>query len=105
MATATRIYVVTDMSDGGSYLVRAAHPAQAINRIVRNRYLAESASQEAIIEMMGLGATVIDASEPLDTPVTGTSEDSGQASLLGGDTSPSEIDPPAANTTPIAEAA
>ena len=82
MATATRIYVVTDQSDGGSYLIRANHPAQAINRIVRNRYLAESASQEVIVEILGLGGVVIDANEIDTNPQQGTSEDDGQASLI-----------------------
>lgn len=84
MATPTRIYLVTDHSDGGSFLIRAAHPAQAVSMIVRNRYQAEVASQEQIVEMLGLGANVIDASIPIPgvADQAEADPDEGQASLI-----------------------
>jgi hypothetical protein len=85
-----RIYVVADQSDRGCYLVRAPSPAGAINRIVRNRYTAESASQEQIVELMGLGAPVIDVD---DIPAEAPEVDDKQTSLLDGEEDSATNDP------------
>lgn len=82
MATQTRIYLVTDHADGGSFLVRAPHPAQAVRRITSNRYQASVATQEEIVEMFAIGAKVIDAGETTDEDPVVT--ENGQLDLLPG---------------------
>lgn len=58
----TRIYHVVDTAEGGSqHLVRAANPAAAIRHVVRDRYRASVAGQETIIELLGSGQKVLDA--------------------------------------------
>jgi hypothetical protein len=50
MATARRIYVVTN-STSGKRLVRSATGAQAIGHVVRSSYSAKVATQEEILEL------------------------------------------------------
>lgn len=53
----TRIYVVNE-TNGPSHLVRAATPAQAIRHIVSDRFIAEVASQQQLVDLLGKGAKV-----------------------------------------------
>lgn len=64
MATPKRIYHVTDSTEGGGeHLVRASTPAAAIHHVVRNRYRANVAAQDTIVDLLGAGQKVEDASQ------------------------------------------
>lgn len=63
MTTATRIYIVTGPDGRVVQLVRAAHPTQAIRYAVSNDYKASVATQEQLVEQIGSGAVVYDATE------------------------------------------
>jgi hypothetical protein len=97
MATPTRIYLVTDAADGGCYLIRAISPAQAIKRVTTGRYEAVVASQDDLLEMINLGAKVIDATQVEAPPVD---SNDGQASLLE-----DSVDNDVVAAEPVAEAA
>lgn len=60
--TPTRIYKIQDadsMADAGAYrLVRAATPAQAVRHVTRERFIANVASQDDLVELLGHGLVV-----------------------------------------------
>ncbi|MEW8152754.1 MAG: hypothetical protein AB2810_21665 [Candidatus Thiodiazotropha endolucinida] len=56
----TRIYTVTD-TDGATNLVRAVSRQGAIGHVARSTFTAEVASQEKLVELVGKGITVEDA--------------------------------------------
>ena len=65
----TRIYVVTEANGTGGaghqekhHLVRAASQAQAIRHIVTPRFTCEVAEQEQLVDLVGAGVKVQDAS-------------------------------------------
>ena len=57
MATATRIYLVTAFS-GGSRLVKASVPAQAITHVAKQVFSARIASQDDLVEALSAGIKV-----------------------------------------------
>lgn len=68
MASATRIYVVVEESEGKSEpvtkprLVRASSQAQAVGHVVRSRYSAKVAKQDDLETLLGEGVKVETAS-------------------------------------------
>jgi hypothetical protein len=58
MATATRIYIVTTITDGSVRLVSAAHPAAAIRHVAASTMRVEVASQLALVSAMSAGVKV-----------------------------------------------
>ena len=60
--TARRIYKIRDTEsrdDERAYaLVRATNPAQAIRHVVRDRFTADVASQDDLVELVGHGLKV-----------------------------------------------
>lgn len=62
MATATRVYVVKEEGVDKERLVRAINPAQAIRHVVRKKFSADVATQDALIRVLSSGATVEEAS-------------------------------------------
>ena len=63
MATANRVYLVADgMTTLG--LVRARSQAEAIRHCTSGRFTATVADQDQLIEAIGKGMTVENASEP-----------------------------------------
>ena len=72
MTTATRVYLVTAADDGEARLVRAANPAQAIRHVARERYRANVASQDTLVDMLSAGEPVETAgAEPTEPHVQG----------------------------------
>ncbi len=59
MATKTRIYIVNGQVDEPARLVEAATAQQAISHVVKNRYTAAVASQQALVELIG-GGTILE---------------------------------------------
>jgi len=66
MATETRIYTVSELADNGDtnaqHLVRAASQAQAIRAVVSERFIAEVATQDELVQLAGSGKKVLEAS-------------------------------------------
>lgn len=58
MSTPTRIYVVTDKTSGTKRLVRSANPSQAVRHTVKDRFVAEVASQDDLFVLLTGGVTV-----------------------------------------------
>ena len=66
--TPTRVYLVSEFrssleSVGTVHLVRAVTPAQAIRHVARNRYQAEVAGQDELIQYVSAGVKVQTAGE------------------------------------------
>lgn len=57
MATATRIYLVTN-TDGAVRLVKAAVPSQAITHVAKQIFSARIASQDDLVEALSRGTKV-----------------------------------------------
>ena len=57
MATATRIYLVTN-TDGAVRLVKAAVPSQAITHVAKQIFSARIASQDDLVEALSAGIRV-----------------------------------------------
>jgi len=64
----TRIYVVTDTGAQTFHgrLVRASTRAQALRHVVEPRFAVDVASQQTLVDLLGEGITVEDASESED---------------------------------------
>lgn len=60
--TPARIYVVQDNETNEKTLVRAANQAQAVRHVVKHRFAVELASQDVLVELLGIGETVETAS-------------------------------------------
>jgi hypothetical protein len=63
MATQSRIYRVDESSEGAlvaSFLIRAPNVAQAV-RFIAQRFTADVASQDDLVELAGKGVKVQDA--------------------------------------------
>jgi hypothetical protein len=58
MATTTRVYEVTNSFTGKSRLIEAAHPAQAIQRVISGHMDAAVPTQRRLIELLGTGVKV-----------------------------------------------
>lgn len=56
-----RIYLVSNGKD--ARLVRASNQAQAVRHVVRNTFTASVASQDELVDALGKGIKVEDASE------------------------------------------
>ncbi|MCG7932864.1 MAG: hypothetical protein N0E44_22875 [Candidatus Thiodiazotropha lotti] len=61
----TRIYTVTD-TEGTTNLVRAVSRQGAIGHVARSTFTAEVASQERLVELVGKGVSVEDATNNTD---------------------------------------
>lgn len=66
MSTTTRIYRVIENSDGAAkdaiyHLVRAGSAAQAIRHIVSPRFAADVATPDELVELVGSGTKVREA--------------------------------------------
>lgn len=61
----TRIYVVTDTGAQPlrSRLVRASTRAKALRHVAENRFAVDVASQQTLVDLLGEGVAVEDASE------------------------------------------
>jgi hypothetical protein len=57
MATATRIYIVTN-SAGATRLVKATVASQAITHVAKNAFTAKVASQDDLVQALGNGVKV-----------------------------------------------
>jgi hypothetical protein len=57
MATATRIYIVTN-SAGATRLVKATVASQAITHVAKNAFTAKVASQDDLVQALGSGVKV-----------------------------------------------
>lgn len=59
----SRIYIVADTANpnDGIHLVRAATQAQAVNKVVSDRYSVRVASQDDIVAALSGGVKVVDA--------------------------------------------
>ena len=60
--TTTRIYQVKRDDGSKPRLVRASTPAQAVRHVIRNEYIADVASQDDLVALLGSGVTVEAAS-------------------------------------------
>ena len=64
MATAKRIYVVTEGEAGDSQrLVRASNPSQAITHVVKSIFKATVATQDELVTLASAGHSVEETNE------------------------------------------
>ena len=66
--SATRIYLVTNQATGAKCLAKATNQASALRAVTTAQFRVEVASQEALVELIGAGAQVIDATKVPDEP-------------------------------------
>lgn len=70
----SRIYLITDKVNNVSHLIRANNQAQALRRVANGQFETRVASQDALVELLGKGTTVQDATadevpaEPVQEP-------------------------------------
>lgn len=57
----SRIYLITDKVNNVNHLIRANNQAQALRRVANGQFETRVASQDALVELLGKGTTVQDA--------------------------------------------
>lgn len=72
----SRIYLITDTVNNVNHLIRANNQAQALRRVANGQFETRVASQEALVELLGKGQAVQDATadvapaEPVQEPAS-----------------------------------
>ena len=70
----SRIYLITDKVNNVKHLIRANNQAQALRRVANGQFETRVANQEALVDLLGKGTTVQDATadevpaEPVQEP-------------------------------------
>lgn len=57
----SRIYLITDKVNNVNHLIRANNQAQALRRVANGQFETRVANQEALVDLLGKGTTVQDA--------------------------------------------
>lgn len=72
----SRIYLITDKVNNVNHLIRANNQAQALRRVANGQFETRVASQDALVELLGKGTAVQDATadevpaEPVQEPAS-----------------------------------